>query len=101
MFSQSLLTDERYSASSSSSSYGKHWTAEEVHSTFAPSEESVRTVRDWLVSSGIEGHNVIQSENRGWFALNIPARDAERLFSTELFEHEHPTAANIKVGCDQ
>lgn len=33
---------------------GKHWTAEKVANTFAPSKESVDSVTNWLVESGID-----------------------------------------------
>lgn len=84
-----------------SQNFGKHWSAEDVHDMFAPSEESVQTVRDWLVASGIEAHSILHTENRGWLALDIPVWQAEDLFKTEYYEHEHASSGKVKVGCDE
>jgi tripeptidyl-peptidase I len=47
-----------------SANYGKHLTAAETTDLFAPSKETVKTVWDWLVSSGIEPHRLSQSRNK-------------------------------------
>lgn len=88
-------------ASPSSPNFGKHWTADEVHSMFAPSDETVRNVTEWLIASGIKEDKIVQSENNGWIAMNLPAQDAERLFQTEYHEHEHTDKGRLKVGCDE
>lgn len=85
----------------SSPNYGKHWTAEQTHDAFAPSEESVNTVKNWLVESGIDRHLITHSDNKGWIALNIPAHIAESLFQAEYHEHEHTRTGTTKIGCDQ
>lgn len=84
-----------------SPNFGKHWTQEQVHEKFAPSEESVQTVREWLVASGIEDDAIVHSENKGWLAFDIPAWQAEDLFQTEYHEHVHSTSRQVRVGCDE
>lgn len=74
----------------SSPNYGKHLSTEEVHNLFAPTESSVRAVKDWLLESGLglsETH-VLHYENKGWLALDIPASHAEKLLNTEYYEYE-------------
>ena len=39
----------RDSAHPTSPNFGRHWTAEEVNDRFAPSDDTIQTVRDWLV----------------------------------------------------
>ena len=68
---------------------------------FAPSEDAVQAVRDWLIASGIEGASVVQSENKGWLALDIPTWQAEELFQTEYHEHVHSTSGKVKIGSDE
>jgi hypothetical protein len=68
---------------------------------FAPSEETVDAVRDWLVASGIEDDSIVHSENKGWLVLDIPAWQAENLFNTEYHEHIHSTSGQVRVGCDE
>jgi subtilase family serine protease len=84
-----------------SPNFGKHWTAEQVHDMFAPSEETVQAVRDWLVASGIEESAIVHSENKGWLALDIPTWQAEDLFNTEYHEHVHSNSGQVRVGCDE
>jgi hypothetical protein len=68
---------------------------------FAPSEESVQAVREWLVASGIEDDAIVHSDNKGWLAFDVPARQAEDLFQTEYHEHVHSTSGQVRVGCDE
>ncbi|KKY28894.1 putative protease s8 tripeptidyl peptidase [Phaeomoniella chlamydospora] len=84
-----------------SSNFGKHWTAEQVHDAFAPTEEAIQLVREWLISSGIEDRRIIHSENKGWIALEVPVETAERLFLTEYYEHEHIETGKIRIGSDE
>jgi tripeptidyl-peptidase-1 len=84
-----------------SPNYGKHWTKEAVHDMFAPSEETVETVREWLVASGIEISHIVHSDNKGWLAFDIPTWQAEELFQTKYHEHVHVETGAVKVGSDE
>ena len=83
----------------SSPNYGQHLSADEVHSLFAPAEDTVKAVRDWLLGSGVHEADIIPYENKGWLAVDIPAGHAERLLRTEYFEHEAPDGQ--RIGCDE
>lgn len=81
--------------------YGKHLSKEEVHSLFAPADETVEVVKNWLLSSGLFGDDdIIQYENKGWIAVDMPAKHAESLFSTEYYEHE-TEKGDVRIGCDE
>ena len=82
-----------------SENYGKHLSAEEVHNIFAPSEETVKSVKDWLLSSGLEESDVMHYDNKGWLAVDVPASHAESLLKTEYFEYE--TSGSYRIGCDE
>jgi tripeptidyl-peptidase-1 len=84
-----------------SKNYGKYWTAEEVHDIFAPPEDTVNTVKEWLHSSGIEPSRVVHSDNKGWIAVDVTVDEAERLLLAEFYEHEHVHSAAVRVGCDK
>ncbi|TVY80551.1 Aorsin [Lachnellula suecica] len=88
-------------SSPDSTKYGKYWSAEEVHSMFAPEDEVVEAVRQWLSSSGIHGSRVVHTENKGWLAFDASVEEAERLLLAEFHEHEHSQTAKTRVGCDQ
>jgi len=81
----------------SSENYGQHLSAEEVHPLFAPTTEAIETVREWLLSSGTS--NVRPYVNKGWLAIDISTKDAERLLSTVYYQHE--TSDGYRIGCDE
>lgn len=93
-----LLTSCKFT--SKVSNFGKHWSAEQVHELFTPEEDSVQTVKERLLESGIDERRIVHSENKGWLAPNIPTHDAERLSQAEYHEHEHVRTGSTKIGCD-
>lgn len=82
----------------SSDNYGKHLSAEEVHSIFAPAEESIKAVKDWLLSGGVQTESIMDYENRGWIAVDLPAGHAETLLHTEYYESDH--SDGVRIGSD-
>lgn len=68
---------------------------------FAPSQEAVDSVREWLESSGIDRSRVVHSDNKGWIAFDAYAHEAERLFLAEFYEHKHVSSSSMKIGCDK
>ena len=81
-----------------SKNYGKHLSKEEVHAIFAPADETVKIVKGWLLER-FEESDIIWYDNKGWLAVDMPARDAEMLFGTEYYEHE--TDNGVRIGCDE
>lgn len=84
-----------------SSNYGRHWTPNEVNAAFAPSEETVTTVRDWLISLGISSSDIEVTNNKGWLAVDLPAWRAEEMFKTTYYEHESNADGTVRLGCDE
>ncbi|KAF8990974.1 peptidase S8/S53 domain-containing protein [Cyathus striatus] len=72
-----------------SSNYGRHWTAEEVASTFAPSRESLEAVRDWLLSSGLPEDRIRTSGSKNWVEVEVTVEEAENLLKTEYHVYGH------------
>ncbi|KAG8220430.1 peptidase S8/S53 domain-containing protein [Butyriboletus roseoflavus] len=83
----------------SSPNYGKHWSAGKVASTFAPGRESVDTVRDWLLESGVESHRVELSASGGWLEFKATVREAEDLLHASYNVYGHETGAE-HVACE-
>jgi tripeptidyl-peptidase-1 len=84
-----------------SENYGKHLSKEEVHSLFAPAAETVEVVKNWLLGSGLFNESdIIQYENKGWLAVDMPAKHAESLFGTQYYEHE-TKKGDVRIGCDE
>ena len=84
----------------SSPRYGQHYTAEEVADIFAPSDESIETVKNWLISSGVAEKDIWHYTNRGWLAVDLPVWQAESLFAAEYHEHDFKDGS-IRIGCDE
>lgn len=55
-----------------SPNYSKHWSIEQVRAFFAPDDDSVRAVKEWLVSSGIATNekSIRVSHSGTWLQLN-------------------------------
>jgi tripeptidyl-peptidase I len=83
----------------SSANFGKHLSQEEVIELFAPQEDTVSTVRDWLVESGVDATRIKHYQNKGWLAIDMPISEAESLFRTQYYEVEHKGA--WRLGCDE
>ncbi len=84
-----------------SANYGKHWTPAEVHAFFAPADEALLAVKQWLFDHGIDQSDVLDYENKGWLALHVPTHKAEQLFKTSFFEHHHRTSGEVRIGCTE
>ena len=67
-----------------SSKFGQHWNAKKVAETFAPSKETVDTVRDWLESSGISRDRVAQSQSLGWLHFHATVDEVSTNFTSKL-----------------
>ncbi len=67
---------------------------------FAPSEETVSVVREWLVASGISADRITHSDNQAWFAFDATTEEAEALLHTEYHEYEHAPTGSVAAACD-
>jgi tripeptidyl-peptidase I len=67
---------------------------------FAPSEDSVAAVRDWLISSGIAPQRITHSDNKGWLAFDATVAEAEELLLTEYHIYEHKATGHVSAACD-
>lgn len=85
----------------SSPKYGQWWSASEVHNLFAPAEEAVNAVKEWLTSFGIDPALIVHSDNKGWIAFDATADEAEALFNTEFYEYSLTNTNKLRVGTDE
>ncbi|KAF2674224.1 subtilisin-like protein [Microthyrium microscopicum] len=84
-----------------SRNYGKHWTAKEVAEKFAPSQASVKAVKDWLHGSGINPMRIKQAQSLGWLHVNTTVREAQTLLKTEYFVYEHTVTGIPHIACNE
>jgi tripeptidyl-peptidase-1 len=81
-----------------SENYGQHWSATRVAEYFAPSEDSVDAVKQWLVSSGIDAGRLSRSFSLGWIELDASASEIESLLHTDLSVYLHENG-QAHVAC--
>ncbi|KAK1980246.1 Pro-kumamolisin [Colletotrichum cereale] len=83
-----------------SPNYGKHWTHEDIISTFAPSQEAIALVMQWLESEGIKRSRIGLSKGRNWLQFNGTVGEVERLLKTEYHVYKHEQG-HMHVACDR
>ncbi|KAE8443691.1 hypothetical protein EG329_001463 [Mollisiaceae sp. DMI_Dod_QoI] len=83
-----------------SADYGKHWSAQKVAETFAPSPETISAVKEWLYTSGIALDRVRMTQSRNWLTFNATANEAERLLQAEYHLYK-ADSGHIHVACDE
>ncbi|KAK7728146.1 hypothetical protein SLS57_002616 [Botryosphaeria dothidea] len=84
-----------------SPNFGKHWSAEKVAKTFAPSQEATGGVTKWLQDAGIDASRLSFSAGRNWVQFNGTVDEAERLFNTKYHFFEHKQTGGFRIACDE
>ena len=77
--------------------YAQHFSPMEVVDTFAPSEETISAVTNWLVDSGFSRDRLRLSANKGWIHLNASTSEVENLLNTEYHVFTHPSG-DTQIG---
>ena len=77
--------------------YAQHFTATEVIDTFAPSEETIAAVTNWLIDSGFSRDRLRLSLNKGWIHVNASTFEVENLLRTEYHVYSHPSG-DTQIG---
>ena len=77
--------------------YAQHLTPMEIVDTFAPSEETISAVTNWLIESGFSRDRLRLSRNKGWIYLNASTSEVENLLSTEYHVYTHPSG-DTQIG---
>ena len=85
----------------SSPKFGQFYSPEEVTDIFAPAEDSVETVKAWLVSAGVPADTISQSVNKQWIQFDAHVEDAEKLLKTKYHLWEHGPTGKTNVACDE
>ncbi|KAI9689385.1 MAG: hypothetical protein M1822_010036 [Bathelium mastoideum] len=83
-----------------SPNFGKHWSAEKVANTFAPTQQTKDGVTDWLVSSGIDRSRISFSTGQNWVQFDGTVEEAEHLFDTQYWYYQHKHSGGYRIACD-
>lgn len=84
-----------------STNYGKHYSAEEVHEMFSPKADTVDAVRGWLQQAGISKDRVSVSTNKAWLQFDAPTKEAEELLKTRFHFFENLNTGDANIACDE
>lgn len=72
-----------------SPNYGNHWSANKIAQTFAPSRESIETIKQWLIANGIEESRLRLSPSKGWIDFDATTQEMEDLLDAEYHVYTH------------
>lgn len=76
-----------------SSTYGQHYSPAKVVETFAPSDETITAVKEWLVGAGISADRLRLTQSKGWIEVNATTAEVEDLLDTEYHVYSHSSGA--------
>ncbi|KAK4549041.1 hypothetical protein LTR36_007497 [Oleoguttula mirabilis] len=85
----------------SSEKYGQHWSQEEVIDAFAPTEDTVTAVQDWISSVLGEKTKITHTDNKAWLAFDASTQELESLLHAEYHEHHDEASGKAIISCDQ
>lgn len=77
----------------SSPTYGRHFSAAEVVDTFAPSDDTIAAVTNWLTEAGLHRDRLRLSASKGWISVNATVAEIEDLLDTEYQVYTHSSGA--------
>ncbi|KAK1254016.1 hypothetical protein MKX08_008011 [Trichoderma sp. CBMAI-0020] len=81
--------------------YGQHMTQDEVIKLFAPHDDSVNAVQNWLESEGIKPDRVTRSGNLQWIQFHATVTELEKLTNSTYDIYEHQKTGVRHVGTDE
>ncbi|ORY67675.1 Pro-kumamolisin [Pseudomassariella vexata] len=84
-----------------SKDYGKHWSRERIIETFAPKQESVDAVKEWLEAEGIESSRIEMSKGRHWLEFKATVQEVEGLLKTKYHMYKHTQLGHPHIACDK
>jgi tripeptidyl-peptidase I len=71
-----------------SPNYGKHWTPAQVAEKFAPSHDTIQTVKDWLLQS-FSSERIRVAKTKGWIEVDATVEEAEKLLNADYHVYKH------------
>jgi len=74
-----------------SPTFGKHYSPSEIVDLFAPSEETISAVINWLVDAGFPLDRLRLSANKGWISMDATVSEVEDLLNAEYHVYTHPS----------
>lgn len=89
------------SSDPSSSKYGQYYTADEVVDLFAPDENSVNAVKEWLVKSGIPASNINTPKSKGWLDFTTTVGQLQAMLYTTYHIYNHAEGKGQHIAAEE
>ncbi|KAL3963207.1 hypothetical protein ACCO45_000211 [Purpureocillium lilacinum] len=84
-----------------SPSYGKYYTRDQIRDLFAPTDESVSTVKRWLVESGIPESAILVPRSKTWVRFDTTVAHLETLVKARYHVYDHIAARDEHIGTEE
>lgn len=68
---------------------------------FAPTEETINSVKNWLVKSGIPEDEIILSNSKGWMGFETTVSNLESVLKTKYHVYNNVAARSNHLGTDE
>ncbi len=68
---------------------------------FAPSEETIDSVKSWLVKSGIPADKITLSNSKGWLSFETTVSKLESVLKTQYHVYNNVAARSDHIGSDE
>lgn len=85
-----------------SPNYGKHWSVDQVRDFFAPDEDNVRDVKEWLINSGIvdDEKSIKVSHSGTWMQLNTTVGKMQKATKAQYFIYDNVHSESKYLGVE-
>ncbi|QPG98144.1 hypothetical protein C2857_007305 [Epichloe festucae Fl1] len=84
-----------------SAKYGQHYKASNVADLFAPSKETIDSVKAWLVKSGIPADKIALSKSKGWLRFDTTVDQLQSLVKADYHVYENLQSRDDHIGTDE
>ncbi|KAF5529157.1 peptidase S8 S53 subtilisin kexin sedolisin [Fusarium napiforme] len=84
-----------------SPNYGKYYSAQDVIDIFAPDDESIATVKNWLSGEGIPASAMRLSNSKGWLDFSTNASKLEAMLQTQLYHRRSAPGAISHISAER
>jgi tripeptidyl-peptidase-1 len=81
--------------------YGKHWSRKKIIEMFAPKQESIDLVMEWLEVEGVHPSRVNLSNGKNWLSFNATVGEVEQLLKTQYHIYTHDKFGHTHFACEK
>ncbi|KAG5970552.1 hypothetical protein E4U55_001614 [Claviceps digitariae] len=81
--------------------YGHYYKSAQVTDMFAPKQETIDAVKDWLVDSGVSAQSITLSKSKGWIEFDSKVGKLRSLVKADYHVYEHAQSRSERIGTDE